>query len=72
MSLDVGTDNETLEGTELNREQIDTFVHRSLMLVSALSPVIVPQLVTEIRLDLPTFPHVRRTGLAAVLDGRPC
>jgi fumarate hydratase class II len=29
-----------IEGTELHREQIDSYVHRSLMLVTALSPVI--------------------------------
>jgi fumarate hydratase class II len=29
-----------IEGTELNRDQINTFVNRSLMLVTALSPVI--------------------------------
>ncbi|MCW2760101.1 MAG: fumarate hydratase, class [Marmoricola sp.] len=29
-----------IEGTDLNREQIDTYVERSLMLVTALSPVI--------------------------------
>ncbi|HYW23423.1 MAG TPA: class II fumarate hydratase [Terriglobales bacterium] len=29
-----------IEGTDLNRAQIDAFVHRSLMLVTALSPVI--------------------------------
>jgi fumarate hydratase class II len=29
-----------IEGTELNREQVTTFVNRSLMLVTALSPVI--------------------------------
>jgi hypothetical protein len=29
-----------IEGTELNRERIDTFVNESLMLVTALSPVI--------------------------------
>jgi fumarate hydratase class II len=29
-----------IEGTEINRTQIDAFVHRSLMLVTALSPVI--------------------------------
>ncbi len=29
-----------IEGTELNREQVDDYVSRSLMLVTALSPVI--------------------------------
>ena len=29
-----------IEGTELHRQQIDDYVHRSLMLVTALSPVI--------------------------------
>jgi fumarate hydratase class II len=29
-----------IEGTELNREQVDSYLNRSLMLVTALSPVI--------------------------------